>query len=544
MGSWMRVGLWVLSFAWSLSISPVAAAQTSEGGTWLVVPFEVKTPSTRTFWLGEGVAVLVGEELTRLGLPIVPRAARVAALDSLRLPTSVTLTRATSIRVAELIGAYTAVFGEVSADETTLTVRAQRLWLDTGRLETEVSETGRLVDLVWLCERVADWIVGAKPDAAAPPRRAADSLPLEAFEAYVKALLTERPEARVRLLDVARAKAPAYDPARLALWDAYTALGDHATALKTLEGISEKSPVAGEARFDRALSLIELQRYDEAFSALRALADARPQAAVLNNLGVIQLRRASSPQMGRATYYFNEAVELEPDDADLLFNLGYAYWAERDAQATIYWLREALRRNPADPDAHLVLAAALEASDGAIEAARERRLAGQLSSRHAEAGRRTGDPVPRGLERIEDSLSTLHGMRFDAALTAAAHKNQEELVAFHLERGRRLFEQHLDSDAEPELRRVLFLAPYHAEAHLLVGRICLRSGRVREAIAAFQISLWSEEGVAAHLALAEAFLETRDRSAARAAVQRALELDPASADARALLSRIDASAPR
>ncbi len=533
-----RFGLW----SWCLLAGPlVMAAQAQPAGTWLVVPFEVKAPTTRTFWLGEGAAVLVGEELTRLGLPIVPRAARVEALDSLRLPTSVTLTRATSIRVAELLGAYTAVFGEVSADETTLTVRAQRLWLETGRLEPEVAESGRLMDLVPLCERVAERLIGATPQSAGTPRRAADSLPLEAFEAYVKALLTERPEARVRLLDVARARAPAYDPARLALWDAYTALGDHATALRTLDGIDDKSPVLEDARFKRALSLIELPRYDEAFATLRTLADARPSAAVFNNLGVVQLRRGSSAQTGRATYYFNQAVEREPDAADLLFNLGYAYWAERDPQATIYWLREALRRNPVDPDAHAVLAAALEVSDGEVESARERRLAGQLSSRYAEAGRRAGDAVPRGLERIQDSLTTPHGMRYDVALTAAAQKNQEELVAFHLERGQRLFDQHLDGDAEPELRRVLFLAPYHAGAHLLVGRICLRSGRVREATAAFHISLWSEESVAAHVALAEAYLESRDHGAARASVQRALELDPASGEARALLARIDAA---
>ena len=42
-------------------------------------------------------------------------------------------------------------------------------------------------------------------------------------------------------------------------------------------------------------------------------------------------------------------------DPDYYFNLGYTYWQQRDIQASIYWLREALRRSPADGQAHFVL---------------------------------------------------------------------------------------------------------------------------------------------------------------------------------------------
>jgi Flp pilus assembly protein TadD len=38
----------------------------------------------------------------------------------------------------------------------------------------------------------------------------------------------------------------------------------------------------------------------------------------------------------------------------------------------VYWLREAVRRNPADGDAHFVLAAALAAQGEPVESARAR----------------------------------------------------------------------------------------------------------------------------------------------------------------------------
>jgi Tfp pilus assembly protein PilF len=538
--------LWVAALVLLAGIATPVGGQTPPPRVgWLIVPFELPSPSARTYWLGEGVAVLVSDELERLGVPVVSREARVGALDELRLPTGVALSRATSVRVGELLGAPVAVFGHVATDETTLTITARRLQLDSGQLGPAVVEQGKLVDLFTLSRSLAERLADrdARPVAGTPPRRLAP--PLEAFEAYVKAVLADRPEARVRLLDAALARAPGYDRIRLALWDAYSDLGEHARALAALEGVTDTSPVHRVARFGAVLSLIELNRLDEAFDALRTLADARQEAAVFNNLGVVQLRRGATPQTGRPVYYFTKATELEPDDPDLFFNLGYGYWFDHDPPASIYWLREALRRNPADPDAHLVLAAALEAVGAGVEAGRERALAQHLSSRYAEAARKgTGELVPRGLERIKDSLSRVQPMRFDKALSAASQRNQQELVEFHLGRARRFFEGRRDGDAEPELRRVLFLSPYHAEAHLLLGQIYRRSGRVRDATAAFRISIWSEETAAAHVALGEVLLEARDRAGARAAVKRALELDPDSADARALLAHLDATPVR
>jgi tetratricopeptide (TPR) repeat protein len=517
---------------------PAQDLASAERAGWLVVPFEVTDPTARTYWLGEGAAALVDGGLARLGLRLLPREARVRALEELRLPTTVSLTRATYIRVAELLGAGVAVFGRVSTDERELTLVVRRLELATGQLSPEIVERGQLLELSSICERAARRLHPAGRPAAATA--AAVTPPLEAFETYVKALLAARPDVRTRLLEAALERAPSLDPARLALWEALTDLDEHAEALAAAEAVPAASPLAREARFAAAQSLMALARYDEAFTLLTRLAEARPEAAVFNNLGVIQMRRDWTPHTGRPTYFFNKAAELEPDDADLCFNLGYAYWVDRDSRGAIYWLREAVRRDPADADAHMVLAAALEAAGGSGEAARERALAQQLSARFGGSAARGGEAVPRGLERLRPTLSSWHPVRFDAALRAAAQANQLDLVQFHLDRARRFADEHRDGDAEPELRRVLFLSPYHPVANLLVGRLYLRSGRVAEAVAAFRIALWSEETAEAHAALAEALIESQDLAGARAAVRNALELDPEHAAARALLSRLDA----
>src|SRR5678815_4584291 len=110
----------------------------------------------------------------------------------------------------------------------------------------------------------------------------------------------------------------------------------------------------------RDRSLISLTRYDEAFGVFKDLQQETSQPSILNNLGLVQIRRGA-PADGKPTYFLTRAAEAAPDDPDVLFNLGYAYALDRDPQGAIYWLREALRRNPTDGDAHVVLASALDA---------------------------------------------------------------------------------------------------------------------------------------------------------------------------------------
>ena len=204
----------------------------------------------------------------------------------------------------------------------------------------------------------------------------------------------------------------------------------------------------------------------------------------------------------------------------------------------MYWLRESVRRNPADADAHYVLAAALQSSGSGVEAARERELARQLSADYEKTPAGTDKPIPPGLERFRTELENPRDLRLDQAIVDAAQREQRDLAAFHLDRGRRLFQQEQDREAMAELRRAVYLLPYEAEAHLMIGRIHLRAGRPQDAEDALKISLWSQDTAPARVALAETYLSLKNTAAARAELERALALDPASADAKRLLGTI------
>ena len=164
----------------------------------------------------------------------------------------------------------------------------------------------------------------------------------------------------------------------------------------------------------------------------------------------------------------------------------------------------------------------------------------QLSSTYAEWARRpaSGDPVPRGLERLKPALDVSTLRRVDIVIAETGQRDQRELAAFHLDRGRRLYEQGNEVEAIGELRRALYLSPYEADAHVLLGRIYLQTGQTQSAIDAFKIALWSAESAQAHLALAQAYAQARNNAGARAEAQRALALAPNSAEAKALLEKL------
>jgi tetratricopeptide (TPR) repeat protein len=515
-----------------------ATAETPPGSRILVLPFDNVKREASIFWLGEASAVVLADDLNALGAGAVTREERREAFERLEVPTTAILSDATVIRIGQLVGASEVVTGTLQLEDDTLVVHARSIMLETGRVSYDAIERGPMPHMFETFERIAHRIA---PSSASAEDNGQQYPPLAVFENYVKGLLAETPGTAINYLEAALTALPSFDRARVGLWDIYAEQGNHLMALAAVLPIAANSPWSQRARFLAALSYLDLNKLDEAFAGFKALADIEPTAMAWNNVGVVQIRRGPAPQSGQPTYYFSKAAEADPDDPDYFFNLGYAYWIARDPQAATYWLREAVRRNPADGDAHFVLGASLAAGGSTTEASREHELARRLSSKYEQWEKRpAADAVPRGLERVKDGVALPHASQVEASL---ATNDQRELARFHLDRGRRLFQQESDREAIAELNRALYLSPYEAEAHLLVGRLHLRNNRVREAIDAFKISLWSLETAEAHVALGEAYAQAKNLEAARSEAERAIALDPSSNDAKQLLGRIGAQRP-
>ena len=530
----------VLVASWSVLCVP-AHAQTSGAArsAVLVVPFDSEGRDARGYWLREASAVILTDDLVSLGISAMSRDGRLRAFDSLRVPATARLSHATVIRVGQVVGAMRVVVGSCAIAGDTLTVRARSILIDSGQISAEVVESGPLSSMFDVYQRVARRIGEGLPRGTATT--AIVHPPVVAFEQYIKGLLAEAPAMKLSFLREALRLSPTLVRARIAMWEVYNELGEHQNALAAIRQVPTQHALVREASFLQSVSLIQLARYAEAFDGLTQLNRAAVDGSLLNNLGIVQLRRPAGGTTGRrAVSYFMDAVAVEGADSDLLFNLGYAYWLDRDLPNAIQSLREAVRRRPTDDAAHYVLGVALQMSGNTGEGARERELARRLSSEYGEWEKTQPAPntVPKGLERLRTELSIQAFRRIETDIVAAGQRNQQELAAFHVDAGRRAYLVERDDEAIASFRRAVYLSPYDAEAHLLLGRVYLRGGRHQEAVDEFTISIWSRDSVAARLALAEAYLQTQNMAGARSELQIVLSREPSNPDARRLLARL------
>lgn len=533
------LGVLVRGFALVCAFTVPAQAQelVGVGARQLVVPFENMTHEPRYYWLGEGSAVVLTDDLVALGASALSREERIQAFEQLRVPAVATLSDATIIRIGQVVGAAQVIIGSFEIKGDQLTVRARPIRLDTGRMFPEIVESGALTDLFAVYARVGRRLL---PDSAVTTEQMESAHPPPAaFEQYVKGVVAENPATQVSMLKEALRIAPDFQRVRLALWSVYTEQSDHQQALDVVKAVPAQDRLAREARFRGALSLMNLGRNADAMDALLALNVEKPDPALLNDAGVAQLRRAGR-NATPPTDYFKSAAAADADDPDLAFNLGYALWLAHDSLNAVMWLREAVRRNPDDAAAHWVLGVALQASANAAEGQREKDLAKRLSTSYADFERKQpgGNAVPPNLERVKTELDAMSSLHVEDVIAATEQRDQREQAAFHVDTGRRLFAQERDADAINELRRAIYLSPYDRQAHLLLGRLYLRGGRVQEAIDELKISIWSDDQVDARLALAGAYVQAKDGAAARLELQNVLSREPNNADARRLLDTL------
>ncbi len=537
--------LTLLVCGWLVCVTATAAAQTSQ--RLLVVPFENLPlgagPSTalgagQSYWLSEASAVVLTDDLIALGAPTITRQDRVRAFDKLRVPATANLSHATVIRLGQLVGAGSTVVGSVTVKGQDLIVRARTIRIDVGRMSPEIVESGPLSEFFDIYARVARRLAPGSTVTAEEMEQGHP--PIAAFEQYVKGLLASAPASKVSFLSQAVRLGPSFHRSRIELWNAYADLAEHQQALNAVRDVPVTHRLARQARFLAAISMLQLSQYDQALSAFTELNASRADSAILNNLGIVQLRRPPGSTAGSAASFFQRATQSDNTDSDLFFNLGYAYWLQKDAANAVTALREAVRRNPADDAAHYVLGVALQASGSMTEGAREKELAKRLSSGYAEWEAKQGarNDVPRGLERLKTDVDVPASLRVENVIVAAEQRDQRDLARFHLEAGRRAYQAERDVEAMAALRRAVYLAPYDSAAHALLGRSYLRSGRMEEAIDEFKIAIWSDDTVANHLALADAYVQSRDVAAARAELQWILKADPQNADATRMLDRL------
>jgi tetratricopeptide (TPR) repeat protein len=491
----------------------------------VVTPPENEASGSEPNWVGEMVSELLPRSLALVGVGAVDRDDRLRAQAALEIPL-VPLTRATSIRVAEALGAARLVFGSYQVKDGTLTLTLRAMDLQRARTSDPIVARAPIASAGDLVHGVAWDLAGALGAAPVIPRQQfAERRPAASYaalEAFGKALTSRQPVAQARLLRQALSAAPQFHEARLALGRVQLEASEFSAASATLARVPASAAVARGARFLRGIAQLEIGRYAEAGDLFAGLAAEQSTAAVLNNQGLAALRDARRGQ--RASDLLRRALDRAPDSFDITFNLGWALLLEGDPGAAEFFLRGLVRRDPLEGHARVVLAWALRKAGRAADAEREWKGVMAMAPNYApldtpDPGRRFERIVPSERLRPEDR----------------SERTDAEVAAGLVGRGERRLAAGDADGALRELGRAAYLDPYAQRVHLLLARAYRAKGDRPRAESELRMTLWSQDDPAVRAELARLLKEMGREPEAHEEAKKVLRIDPANGIAKEVL---------
>jgi len=344
-------------------------------------------------WIGTAVEEILPRALQRAGMLALPASDRRRALEALGV-TGPVATRASAVRVAEALGARFILFGSWDQGAGDLVLTLEPFDVAAAERLAPLVVKGPLEDLGRLVAELARELAGP---GALPP-----AVPFAALRALGEGLAARDPQSRIEGLHRALALHADYVEAALALAHLLYDHGRFAEANELLTAPWQEPTFERERRFLDGACLIGLGRYAEAEAVYAGLVAAGPTAGALANRAIARLRRPDAA--GGSSTLLRQALDKEPFASELPFSLGYAHFVEGDAEAAVFWLRDAVRYAPSDASARIALSWALRGTSQADEADEQWRAATALDP--TLESQRLVDPKRR-LERILPSETGL-----------------------------------------------------------------------------------------------------------------------------------------
>ncbi len=535
-------------------------SSSSQQGLYLVFPFENNGSSPRLDWLGEGLEELTIQNLSDAGEQVYSHAGRAAELERYGLPTSAKLSRATMLRIAQDLDADFVIFGSFTSDGANLTVNSHLLRVDPPALIAPVSETGPLASLMDMQTKVV-WHSLVANDKSYPLSLADFSksmrpLRLDAFEHFVRGLLANDDELRIRELREAARLDPAWPDPAFALGETYAGRGDCDSALPWFGHVPKTHPHYVEATFAIGVCRLRLNQPDKAEQVFVSLQESirgneGPNAnrsisggdlpEILNNLG-LALAREGKAQDAQAD--FKHAVELDPDEDDYPFNQGLLAFRAGDFNAAAASFREAVQREPDNAEDRALLIQSLDRAGKKAEADEERNTVAEALGPNALPTIKV-DPksdAQSHLDRVKTDLdvTTLRLEVLSSATPAApASANGESTSASsHIRQGRQELAGARLELAEAQFRAALASDPNNASAHLGLAEVNRRRYKFDDAITELQASLKSRDSAVVRTTLARVYMEQKKFALARSEAEKALALAPNYSEAKQLLDHL------
>lgn len=567
--------IFTIVFAAFAVISVNAQTAQNKTDTVMILPFENTSEKPEFNWVGESFAESLSALLKVPSLNVVSNDERKIIQQRLRIPLTNLPSLATSLKLARESNASLLIAGKYNIipaqgdTAATLSVTAKIIRVNEGRfLNEELPDGKRITRDIVLSDALGNlqtvqgqvaYQILYQRDKALPFSQnqfieTANKVPARAFEAYIKGLLTNAPEARenyfknaLRLYGEAKNN-EIYADAALELGHFYLNQRKTAEAVEYFSRVSSESPFYAEAAFYTGLIQWQQNNYEQALAVLRPLAEDLKLTSVYNTIGAIaiQASRSEKKNEGKSAALLNEGLELlkkasesAPEESDARFNYGMALFLNKTYAEAVQQIKPVLAGSPKDGESYYLLAKALDALKDATAADFDNQAKRFLTENNKYAKLETEWQRARTISEInlrveqparKDFVSVVLTKRQNTPVQVAVNETDKLL-----NQARELYVKGSDDDAMAVLRRILSSEPMNAESYLLLGKIHFRRSDLDQAVSSFKTALfWDNRLLEAHILLGRIYIDRKDCQQAKNYSVSALEINSESPEGIAL----------
>jgi len=310
------------------------------------------------------------------------------------------------------------------------------------------------------------------------------------------------------------------------LGTAYLIIGENEKAVEAYTQVLKLRPSSADALYNLANAKLKLNNLAEAEKLFREAAAIKPNDTnILNNLG-LTLQRQNKLDDAIAT--FKTAVEVDPNNDTLLLNLGTALKAKGDKAEAIKVFEQLVKLNKNLYYAHIALGELLSADESKTDVALEHyKQAVKIQPNEFAPNYNMGVLLAR---------QGKHGAAIDAYNAALLARPTDAETMTNL--GWSLYKAGKPADAIKQLKVVVEQNPDYLAAHKRLAMIytyekdkavnqALRQSYIDGGITEWtQVIRLDKKEVAAHVNLANFYLDVRDLEKAEAQYRAALGLEP------------------
>lgn len=317
----------------------------------VVLPFFNLTNNPEHNWIGESFSEALAASLAEQDLLVVERADREQIYQRLAIKRYALLTRASVLKIAMSLDAFSAVYGQIEPAGNDLKITA--FVVNSRRLASlgEYTVTGPVSNLSSMQSQLSWQVLRAlkQPFSISESEYMAShpAIHVDALKNQVAGLLAKDDPQKLRFFVQAARIDPRYPAPAFELGKLYFRKKQWQESALWMSRLDGSSNHFREATFYLGIARYNLNDFHAAERAFAQVAETVPLNEVLNNLAAAQSRLKQEAALEN----FKKALNGAEADPAYQFNVGYALLKSGDPSAAAERFRAVLDRNPNDAQA-------------------------------------------------------------------------------------------------------------------------------------------------------------------------------------------------